>query len=385
MRTFTLLAVPASLLMLTGCASLSGQTAAQAIEKTRVDLASQEFGSLYAAEYAQFVQIYSITNSTPDVTVTVVNGVPSTTYTYAPPVKPPPVNDLSALKTYVNAGFAYVDRRCGEYFDLLHSFYRRKRESVTNVNLFTGLLSGIAAATKAKANEIAVLAVGGTSTAAMVENDGSSMLFSIDPSSTRGLTIRALNGFRDTSRTQPAESFPEAVRQVRGYAALCTPVEIERLVNEAVQNGIPKAVTPEPVVPELGILSTALGIPGPLSTDQVAALYWLLRLDGGTTDGDQIKKIRSWLGDNATYVLQQGQSALLDGTQDKLRISRAKAALDYLAAIDDKIRSRALELKSSAPPSQPAGGTPNGGPAVVPNPPVPSTSSSQKSFQMRVR
>jgi len=351
----SLIAALALALLLSACAT-NGATTAQELAKTKADIASEDFSQVYRDQYAQFLKTYSLTKGTVTATTSMVNGSITTTYTFAATGQIS-TSDNAALKEFAANGFNYVDRKCSEYFQLLHTFYRHKREHVTGINLVTGLLSGVAAAAKAKASEIAVLAVSGTSAAALVDNEGSSLLFELDPSSTQGLVNRALISYRADAAKQSVQSFSDAMTAIQGYAGICTPVQIDRLIKEAVQSNNPKpagAAAPAVVAPSASIMGVALETNQALNDDQVAALYWLLNINGAKDDAKQVAAIRTALGeDTAKLLLQEGVDKLRATAADVQRQARAAAALAFLATIDAtlKTRAQAMQAKAAAQPA----------------------------------
>lgn len=320
-------------LSLTACSTLNIDGVSKRIEESRPDISSSEFSKAYQAQFDRYVEIYSVVHGRPTELKSTLTQAQFTEYT--------------------SAGFNYVDRKCREYFYVLNSFYKKKRESVNTTSIVTALLSGVLSAAKAKASEIAVVAIGGSGTAALIDNDGSSFLFDLDPASTEGLVKRAGAAYRASVSQQSILTFGDAVTAVQGYAGICLPANIERLVKEAVNTANPvDAASVQTNLYRLtsskarDLLSDALGLQVSLDDNEIGLLLWLTELAGGA-DNKSIASIKSRLPSTVvTKLFKPNKDEVVDDAIGKDLVRKVGGILRTFEATDPNLRARAQSLKN---------------------------------------
>ena len=344
MRTAGVFVIVASLL--SGCIISPGEkTTAELLQATRVDFTKDAFSKDYEEQFDQYAKIYA-------------------TMKKAEPGALKDAMEKDPLLEYVGAGLNYVDGRCTEYFNILRDFQKRKREASTNMSIGTALLSGVLAAAKAKASEIAILAITGSSSSALIDNYGSSLLFELDPSTTHGLVERALAAYRNDLHADEVVTFSDAVKVIQGYALICIPTTIEKMVTDAVKKAEPVAVggrtdlqrqASAPIVARIaGLLELQTG----LSETDVDLLYWLLPLGGGS-DKKTTAYIRSQLPSSVSAkLLKTNDDALLDTPEAKSLIGQISAHLQAMEATDTGLsrraeRTRQAFMSANAKPVEP--------------------------------
>ena len=255
------------------------------------------------------------------------------------------------LLQFLGSGYAYVDLQCEVYFDNLHKFYKTKREEQSLANILTGALSGLLGAIQASAKSIALVAVGGTSASATIENFGSSLLFELDPSATQGLVLKAQKEFQKQIATQNVtNSFPETLSAVSEYARLCMPPRIEKLVNEAVRSAKPSDLSNaqssgfSPNKIKLDSVSSILRPGGQLTNDEGYLLFALL-VSTQPDDAGTIELIKAKLNDDL-------QSSLFDNGSIKSASPHVNSARNILSSMDEDFRRQSAKALASLKPAE---------------------------------
>lgn len=283
--------------------------------------------------------------------------------------------DEDELVRFVQTGYGYVDHKCAKYFTALNNLHKQKRERVTTANILTGGLSGLMAALQSSAKEVAAVAIGGTATASLIETSDSHLLFELDPATTQSLVGKA----RDTYRTEQAAkikgiaigSFENAVYIVQGYAELCTPSRIERMVQEAVASGTPRVNedrSPLTLMSRQAIsqaserIRQSLKMNANLSNEQLAALFWLTE-HGGADDQASRKAISGILPSDLWNQLFDSKTNKIS---DVTAIRHAFSSLIILG-MDGPLRTDAERLRAALLPASVSAAPGNGStpPAVT--------------------
>ncbi len=255
------------------------------------------------------------------------------------------------LLQFLGSGYAYVDLQCEVYFDNLHKFYKTKREEQSLTNILTGALSGLLGAIQASAKSIALVAVGGTSASATIENFGSSLLFELDPSATQGLVLKAQKEFQKQIASQNVtNSFPETLSAVSEYARLCMPPRIEKLVNEAVRSAKPSDLSSSQTSGtasnkiKLDSVSFILGLSRQLTNDEGYLLFALL-VSTRPDDADTIELIKAKLSADL-------QLSLFENGSIKATSSTVIAARSILSSMDEDFRGQSAKALASLKPTE---------------------------------
>ena len=334
------------ILTLTGC---STNLASKVSEGAYVSLETQDFSQYMANNYCRFLEIRALLNNEiePNALMAPVDSKERNKCR----VSRREINSSNIgeeLTHFLGSGYAYVDLRCEEYFDNLHRFYKKKREDVNVSNVVTGALGGILAAIQASAKSIALVAIGGTSTTASIENFGSSLLFELDPSATQGLVLKAQKAFQaEVVSRNVTQSFPETLGAVSEYARLCLPPRIEKLVTEAVRTADPQDLSsekPSEVTSKslIGAVGKTLRLSRPLSTEEGQLLYALLVLRDDQ-DIDTLQLIKGKLANDLQSVLFNGNDML---ESDDVAVARS-----LLMQMDEGFKQKSIDLLAQLKPA----------------------------------
>lgn len=333
------------ILTLTGC---SANLASKVSEGAFVSLEKQDFSQYMANNYCRFLEIRALLNNEiePNVLMAPVDSKKNECRVSRREVNSS--NIAEELTHFLGSGYAYVDLRCEEYFDNLHHFYKKKREDVNISNVVTGALGGILAAIQASAKSIALVAIGGTSTTASIENYGSSLLFELDPSATQGLVLKAQKAFQaEVASRNVTQSFPETLGAVSEYARLCLPPRIEKLVTEAVRSADPKDLSsekPSEVTNRslMGAVGKTLRLSRPLTTEEEQFLYALLVLRD-EQDVDTLQLIKAKLANDLQAVLFNGDDLL---ASDDVAVARS-----MLTQMDEGFKQKSADALAQLKPA----------------------------------
>jgi hypothetical protein len=237
--------------------------------------------------------------------------------------KPPASNDWDKV---IRAGMDYADQKCEAYMHALFRLNRDKNTAIAEIGLVGTAVAGVAAAVKAKAKEIAILAVAFGLASATVDNLSSNLLYELEPSSVRSLVKGLQEGYR-TNLPSGYDSKPAAVTAIRRYTELCLPANIEAEVNLAVKKSVPEtkpgnATTGEPPT------STHSEVVARLESayqfddaSQKLRNYWQ---PGGKVSPANEKAIRDWMAKNKLA----GESLAFFIRSQKYEKERAQAVTD---------------------------------------------------------
>jgi hypothetical protein len=334
------------ILTLSGCSS---NLARKVSEGAYVSLETQDFSQYMANNYCRFLEIRALLNNEIEPKV-LMESVDSKEKNKCRVSKRDinSSNIAEELTNFLGSGYAYVDLRCEQYFDNLHRFYKKKREDVNASNVVTGALGGILAAIQASAKSIALVAIGGTSTTASIENYGSSLLFELDPSATQGLVLKAQKAFQaEVASRNVTQSFPETLAAVSEYARLCLPPRIEKLVTEAVRSADPKDLSsekPSEVTNRslMGAVGKTLRLSRPLTTEEEQLLYALLVLRDDQ-DIETLQLIKAKLANDLHSVLFNGDDLL---ASDDVAVARS-----VLTQMDEGFRQKSADALALLKPA----------------------------------
>lgn len=149
------------------------------------------------------------------------------------------------------AGFNYVDQKCGDYIDSLFWWDRYRKSATNQIHLFGAATAAGLGLAEAAAKEIALVALGFGLAGETVDNVFNSVLYQLSPSGVQAIVERSRESFR-TSISRSAGATGQSisttrvgtVRVVRAYLALCLPPQIEAEVNKSVAATAYKVVVP---------------------------------------------------------------------------------------------------------------------------------------------
>lgn len=326
-----------SLVAVAGCATqtpkqqeaTSAADSTNPLERPHVNLGSDDFSKHTIDAWAQFKKMYIALRG-------------------SDPGAAQPSKDI--LLEYIDSSYAFIDDRCNEYFKALNLFHKKKRESVQTANIVTAGLTAIMAALHSAAKEIATVAVGGTTTAALIENQGSALLYALDPATTLSLVSKAKVAYQSNVPSANIVTFQQAMLVAQGYAQLCMPATIERMVNEAITSGTAKATTSS-TIDQLysaasrtarDALSTVLQTKSGLSDADLFALYWLVEL-GGEADAESRKIIKGKLPSNIRDLLFESDK---DDLKSTAPIANIQSAIRKIVEVDPRLRTSATQFRA---------------------------------------
>jgi hypothetical protein len=190
----------------------------------------------------------------------------------------------------IAAGLEYADARCENYMGALVRLNRDKKTTASEIGLVGTATAGVMAAARSAAREIAIAAIAFGLASSTVDNLGGNVLYEIEPSSVRAL-VKALQVKYKAALPKGYVSRPAAMQVIRGYAALCTPANIEAELNHAVKNAQPLAAEGDGAsgrAPEVSNAETSLTDRyGPDATS--ALLDDFIRVDGRIADAPRRK------------------------------------------------------------------------------------------------
>ncbi|MFT4939715.1 MAG: hypothetical protein ACI88A_002760 [Paraglaciecola sp.] len=145
----------------------------------------------------------------------------------------------------IAAGIQYSDAKCSDYIEALYSVNKNLMADSRQLNTLGTLAAGVLGIAKAKAAEIATVAVLFGFSEETVNIEGGRLLFEMEPSSIRALVEGSQNAFKRELQTGYS-SRAGAFAVIREYVSLCLPSRIEAEINNAAKNAVPQSSSGDP-------------------------------------------------------------------------------------------------------------------------------------------
>ena len=171
-------------------------------------------------------------------------------------------DDLAAIRDGL---FAYVDSRCDAYVDAIFWANRTRGGFASGNNAIAGATGAIVGATGGSATALAVLAAAFGLSGSLFDAYYDSVLYGLEPSGIQRLVNLARSAYRGQAELRkPILSEGQLLEQVQSYIRVCTPANIEYLVNEAIKTASVEVVEAEPA-PDADAAAPG-GVPTPVVT-----------------------------------------------------------------------------------------------------------------------
>lgn len=188
----------------------------------------------------------------------------------------------------IDAGIHYADVRCDRFMDALF-WFNRVRETTSRQIQFTGAAASAAMSIlEASVSAIGLTPLGFTFLDQTVNNFGSGLLFSVNPSNVRTIVERQQAAYR-RGLSASYTSRAIALQTIQDYAAICLPPSIETQVEEAIatQQFQRQSVAPELPAGPGDQVPDAFGFPDlndrPVSTHAESAWMRVRGIGSSTT------------------------------------------------------------------------------------------------------
>lgn len=190
----------------------------------------------------------------------------------------------------IAAGIEYADAKCEAYMGALVRLNRDKKTTASEIGLVGTAAAGVMAAAQSAARDIAMVAIAFGLASSTVDNLGGNVLYEIEPSSVRAM-VKALQAKYKAALAPGYVTRPAAMNVIRGYAALCTPANIEAELNHAIKNAEPQVAAGDPAsgrAPEVS--NAATRVTGTYAPDDSSRLLnQFIRVNGAISPVQRAK------------------------------------------------------------------------------------------------
>ncbi len=198
----------------------------------------------------------------------------------------------------ISAGLQYSDARCSDYIESLYWVNKQINADVRDVNSFGTMTTGIMGIAKSAATEIAAAAVLFGYAEETIHNNGSRVLFELEPSSIRALVEGSQKAFRSALQTGYQDQ-AGAFSVIREYIGLCLPSTIEAEINNAAKNAVPAAASGNPLTgepPKVSVNKSQVNISsGRYDSDVYSLLLKSYAFPSGKKDDTRHGQLQKWL------------------------------------------------------------------------------------------
>lgn len=288
------------------------------------------------------------------------------------------------IREFLDSGFALVYSNCDDYFWLMgqnQTGTRVARDAVAPiVSLLAGLIPlGVLTGNADRAqNLIEGLALGSAFATSALDVYDSHFLFGVENiDSVRTLTQNALGTHRSAVAGLTIANSYQAAMHLIDHQAICTPAHILALARVAIAKGDVQATISGGGTGRRDLdfrlsLGNALGLSGPVSSNQAFALWWLMEFENDLGDKD-----KSWIVDALSRLPADAQPLQASGPSNfvpnpSFSAARRAEVLERLASTPPTTRqtylSNIVDVRADIA-SQPVGavaGGPTSRPLVVP-------------------
>lgn len=159
-----------------------------------------------------------------------------------------PAKQSSDWRLVLKSGVQMVENQCDAYLDSLFRFNREQLAGRQGLSAVGGASAAIMGLANAPAGAIAATAAAFGLTTSLFDAAANSVLFQIEPSAIRNVSLEARRKFLKEVQDRIAQdptaftNRPDALIAVQGYLAQCSPAALEANINNAA-SGSPNAVT----------------------------------------------------------------------------------------------------------------------------------------------
>ena len=263
------------------------------------------------------------------------------------------------------SGFAYSELLCDRYFNVLASRNQDLGFGIQGFGLLSGFTTSVLGITGSPAKSIALVSAGFAGTIAGMESYQQNYHFGPDVHAVRKLIMDGQRDYQNTVTGDGLDNLThyDAISYLKRHQSICQVDTIKSWVTAAVekQKITFKTTARDDFYSSTALLGfrqkvgTALGLSGPLPSDQVTNLVWLTEVSTTITVRD--KYLRGELGDNLA-------SRLLNATGDKTNASFQSAIANAFSQLpaEAKIRQRKAAENLNAAAEEAVKNTPRGTP-----------------------
>lgn len=259
-------------------------------------------------------------------------------------------------RAMLDDGFALISASCSDFFE---SSGRRQSWVITSkdaINVLSTLATGAVALRNGSDDTVAAIAFGSSAAYAGLDLYTRNYLFGVENiDAVRELTMRAIDTHQTAVAAKGPETYTEVLQALLDDQNYCAPRKIASQVREAIKGGkldpysssngegSVAAQGDAQVMRQIGRL---LGLPGPLSSDQAGALWWLVK---GAAQASEYPKIQARLADLPTDLGPFDSNKALKGQWDLH--DRVQTELNLLSASGrKKLEDWLTALRASTPP-----------------------------------
>lgn len=154
------------------------------------------------------------------------------------------INDLQIAR---QGAFGFIETRCRAYLDAIFWARRSQRAGVNLLGAGAGGTAAILGATGATAKTLSIVAASFGLGSELFDETYEFYLYGLEPSSLVKVLDTAAAKYRTESITREVSSEAMLLRQVQGYIMQCTPVKLEALANELIDQGARAATINTPL------------------------------------------------------------------------------------------------------------------------------------------